>query len=310
MNNKQTTIYKRILSSLFIVYCLLFIAPNFSSAVCTTTPNSQLTEYCLLSPLPLDGLDKAPTEKATAATFLPGIFKLVIGIAGLLAVVRLMYAGILYMTNDAWDQKSSAKNIIWDALSGLILAISAWVILNTINPKLVELNLNIPQIKIEDTTGGGGVEGGGGKKLPGYSLTQAQIEENNTLRGNLLKGNPPVRVNNDPCTNPSITEGCTNVVGLPPSAISGVVSFAVACKEVMKTDCNVIINGGAEGGHQTHGPGKSKVDIDDTINVNKYIETKGAEIKPKINACSMLGPQYRLNGNIYVNEGNHWHVCY
>src|SRR3989338_10581853 len=103
---------------------------------------AQATEYGLLAPL--HGVTVAGSQAtSTFASYIPGIFNLVIGIAGVLAIVMIIYGGIQYMSTDAFQGKSEAKNTISQAIWGLILTISAWLILYTVNPNLVNLNLNI-----------------------------------------------------------------------------------------------------------------------------------------------------------------------
>lgn len=102
------------------------------------------TEYKLLAPLPLSGAGSVPTEKTTAKSYIQGIFTLIIAVAGGLAVVQIIFGGIKYMSTDAFEGKSEAKTTIQNAIWGLLLAVSAWLILFTINPKLVDFNLKIP----------------------------------------------------------------------------------------------------------------------------------------------------------------------
>src|SRR3990167_790276 len=104
----------------------------------------EATEYKLLQPIPLDGANSAPTDTTTAEPYIKGIFTLIIAIAGGLAVVRIIFGGIQYMPTDAFEGKSEAKTIIQNAIWGLLLAISAWLILYTINPDLIKFNLTIP----------------------------------------------------------------------------------------------------------------------------------------------------------------------
>lgn len=116
------------------------------------------TSYTLLAPIPL-GTDNAPTPTATTATFLPGLFRLIIAIATGLAVIMLIYAGVKYISTDAFGGKEEAKGIIEDALWGLLLAMSAWLILNTINPNLVNFDLRIERLPTPINTNPPGVSG-------------------------------------------------------------------------------------------------------------------------------------------------------
>ncbi len=107
------------------------------------------TEYELLAPL--EGYVEPTT---TAGPYIVGIFKLIVALAGGLAVVTIIYGGIQYMSTDAFGAKNEAKNTIQNAIWGLLLVIGAWLILYTVNPNLVEINLD--DIPRQETNSGGG----------------------------------------------------------------------------------------------------------------------------------------------------------
>ncbi len=121
-------------------------------------------EYTLLEPIPLDSDLNSVSEKADTSTFIEGMFRLIIALAGGLAVIMIMYGGFLYLTTESFSGKGEAKHTIENALWGFLLAISAWLILNTINSKLTTLDISLtPQTVAEQPTGGtgGGPSGGG-----------------------------------------------------------------------------------------------------------------------------------------------------
>src|SRR3989338_2557786 len=103
---------------------------------------AQQTEYELLAPLP-GYVQNTTGNKTNASLYITGIFTLIIAIAGLLAVIAIIFGGIKYMSTDAFTGKSEAKATIEHAIWGLLLAVSAWLILNTINPNLVNFNFGI-----------------------------------------------------------------------------------------------------------------------------------------------------------------------
>jgi len=77
--------------------------------------------------------------------WLKSLFTILIAIAGILALIMIIVGGVTYMTSDAFGKKQDGKNYIINAIAGLILALGAWVILNTINPDLAQdLNIEIP----------------------------------------------------------------------------------------------------------------------------------------------------------------------
>ena len=75
------------------------------------------------------------------AGFVNGLFKFGIAIGAIAAVLRLAYAGFLYMgQSDMWSQKGVAKGIIQDVTLGLLLLLSIYLILYQINPDILKLN--------------------------------------------------------------------------------------------------------------------------------------------------------------------------
>ena len=75
------------------------------------------------------------------ADFLSKLFSAAISIGAILAVLRLAYAGYVYMTSDAWSDKGHAREVIGDVVLGLLLLLSVWLILNQINPQILSLDV-------------------------------------------------------------------------------------------------------------------------------------------------------------------------
>ncbi len=67
-----------------------------------------------------------------------------ISIGGMLAVIRLVWAGYEYMASDLWTDKEKAKQIIKDTMLGIVLLIAVWIILNQINPHILDLQTYLP----------------------------------------------------------------------------------------------------------------------------------------------------------------------
>lgn len=75
------------------------------------------------------------------STFINDLFKFALSIGALAAVLRLAYAGYLYMGQaDMWSHKGEAKKIIGDVTLGLLLLLGIWLILNQINPDILKMN--------------------------------------------------------------------------------------------------------------------------------------------------------------------------
>lgn len=145
------------------IFSFLVLLTLGLSAVGVDSIFAQVTDYKLLAPIPLDGAGSGPSYTSNASTYLQGLFKLIIGVATALAVIMIVIGGVQYIGSEAFSSKSDAKNRIQNAFIGLAIAMGAWMILFTVNPRLVEFKLEIPviDIKKEDGSGGGGGGGGG-----------------------------------------------------------------------------------------------------------------------------------------------------
>ncbi len=118
--------------------------------------------YHLLAPLPglsvLMDPDLCAEKKAKGEVpanaicdvngFLDFAFKLMIGLAAVILVIRLMIEGYKILTTDVPFIAASAKGNFFSALLGLLLALSAYLILNTINPKLVNNKITIDSVNV------------------------------------------------------------------------------------------------------------------------------------------------------------------
>ena len=116
-------------------HILLLLLPAFA--------NGASLNYQLSAPLP----GSNATEVSTIAEYAPYLFPFLLSIAAGSAFVMFTYGAIRYMASAGNPSKTGeAKSIMTDAIIGLLLAIGSVLILRTINPALVELNLNIPNI--------------------------------------------------------------------------------------------------------------------------------------------------------------------
>ncbi len=80
--------------------------------------------------------------------FLNFAFKTLIGLTAVVLVLRLMYEGYAILTSDVPFIQAKSKEGFKTALIGLLLALSAYLILNTINPKLVENSINVASVEV------------------------------------------------------------------------------------------------------------------------------------------------------------------
>ncbi len=75
------------------------------------------------------------------SVFLNRFFGFAITIGAMAAVLRIAYAGYLYLGQaDMWSHKGEARKIIGDVTFGLLLLLAVWLILYQINPDMLKLN--------------------------------------------------------------------------------------------------------------------------------------------------------------------------
>jgi len=93
-----------------------------------------------------------PAIKGGFSTYLNTIMGIMIAIAAIAAVVMIVAGGLQYMTTDAVNSKADGKKKITSAIGGLILALSSWLILNTINPNILEFDFKVDNVAKEVNT--------------------------------------------------------------------------------------------------------------------------------------------------------------
>jgi hypothetical protein len=72
------------------------------------------------------------------AQYIGGLYKYAVAIAGVLAAVMLMIGGLQYLASAGNSERvSRGKEMITDSLLGLLLVLGTYILLNTINPNLV-----------------------------------------------------------------------------------------------------------------------------------------------------------------------------
>lgn len=70
-------------------------------------------------------------------------FRLLIGAGAVIAVVMIVLGALTYMFSDIAGNKKNALNRIRNAMWAIVLLVSSYLILYTINPELVQFNLNL-----------------------------------------------------------------------------------------------------------------------------------------------------------------------
>jgi len=109
-------------------------------------PEVRAQTYTFLEPLPSSsGLAGQEERAGLFGRYAQNAFNVSIGAAGILAVLMMVVAGIQYTLSYASEsQKTDARNRINSAITGLLIVISAYLVLYTINPDLVRIGFNVP----------------------------------------------------------------------------------------------------------------------------------------------------------------------
>lgn len=105
-------------------------------------------EYTLLEPLPCipgQGIECPASMKKTIdfRNYMQYAFNLLIGLAAAAAVFMMVWGGFKYMSTDSWSNKSEGLDMFKHAIYGLLLVLASYLILKTIDPRLVEIPSNI-----------------------------------------------------------------------------------------------------------------------------------------------------------------------
>ncbi len=77
----------------------------------------------------------------TTQQYIDALYVIAITAASILAVFKLIWAGVQYMLSEVVTSKQKAKQDIQGALLGLLLILGAVTLLNTINPNLTNIDI-------------------------------------------------------------------------------------------------------------------------------------------------------------------------
>lgn len=102
-------------------------------------------------------------KSLSLADYINKIFQIALGILMVLSVVMIVIAGVQYMTVESIYGKSDAKSRIVSSVVGLILALSIFIILDTINPKLLEVDFedSVPEVLLNTVVDPAALDGDG-----------------------------------------------------------------------------------------------------------------------------------------------------
>ena len=95
----------------------------------------------------------------TLGMYIGSIIKIALGAASVVAVMFLTYAGIMYMVagnSGGGAALAKAKEKIINGGIGILILAASWIILNTINPELLNINPKIGGVVFGTESGDSG----------------------------------------------------------------------------------------------------------------------------------------------------------
>ena len=214
-------------------------------------------------------------------------FALMVG--GLLAFGGVVYGAVKYtLAAGNPSGQTDARDQITQALIGLLLLVSIYIILNFVNPDLTHLRL--PTLQRIAAPVEGGTPTGGGALIPGVQLPHENAMEQLQSAGI------------------TIASGI-NLAGVRQATINEAIQLRAQC------NCNVTVNSATGGVHETgrysHANGY-KIDLDDTSALNAYILNPNnfRRIGVRTERDGTRVPLYQRpsGGAIYAQESTHWDV--
>ena len=143
-------------SSLYFFGSLVLLTPALAFA--------QDTAFVPLTNLPgISDISGSPD----ITSLLNNLYRLCIGAAAVIAVFQIMKAGVMFMFNKgSISENQEAKQLVQMSILGLVLVLSPVIIFSIINPKILELNFGVDQLKtdfsggVKDATSGTGADDG------------------------------------------------------------------------------------------------------------------------------------------------------
>lgn len=114
--------------------CMYFIAASILFFSSTVAHAADFT--------PLVGIPGITDLKsASLPQYINAVYMVLIAVGGLIAVMRIAWAGVKYSLSDIVTNKDSAKRDIQGVLVGLAILLIPYIVLNTINPDLTSLDV-------------------------------------------------------------------------------------------------------------------------------------------------------------------------
>lgn len=135
-----------VLTAFFSPFLLVHAEENPAPETTQTTGGNS---FVPLTSLP--GIDEV-TGADSIASFLNQLYRLSIGAAAVLAVLQIIRAGLMYMTEESISEKKEARHLITMAILGLVLVLSPAIVFGVIDPRILDLSIDLQGIQPSATS--------------------------------------------------------------------------------------------------------------------------------------------------------------
>ncbi len=248
-----------------------------------------------------------------------------------LSVGLFAWAGVLYFTSGGNPTNiTRAHGIFRSVIIGFVIALSAWLVVQTILHSLVKKNFFLTgtwnsltcapdgerprESSITDMFSflRGGVSGGAG----GIGTTETpRAQTGDVYSDQAARAALAGACSGTTCFTYTSTGGCSNANQSSCTSLDGVQKTTVDRLVALQRECNCTINisGGTETGHGTSGAGNvhtngSAFDISKGGSLDSVIMKYPSAGTVSIGGGARAPAHKAPDGTLFINEGSHWHL--
>lgn len=233
-----------------ILFLVFFVNFSFTSPVLATESSNSFVYPSLGVNIPTVSFSKILIsgdylEVNFLGEYITGLYKYLLAISGILAVLMLMIGGIQYVVSPGGGEMGAAKKRITSALTGMVLLFCTYLVLFIINPDLVlfkglsiQTIPSMPFVAEDDSvTGsiatslgsiyGDNIGGSGVNKIPTELISDIQAAASTlatkglsmSIASSFRSVDSQIALINQNCQNPPGSSTCNPKPGRPPTCI-------------------------------------------------------------------------------------------
>jgi hypothetical protein len=143
---------KKIFPTIFIsALAIVFLIQAIAATALFLTPKPTQAANNFTLEVPIGSLSSIPMGNSTEpiAVYIKTIYNFAVGAVGIVAAVVLMIGGVIWITAGGnASNVGEAKSMITAALTGMVLVLTSYLLLDQINPALVNLSSNITAVTL------------------------------------------------------------------------------------------------------------------------------------------------------------------